>query len=219
MKLKRLNSVLGVAFLATAIGGCGGGQSTGVGGALPQDAAGRLALAIPHYVPGAVKSDRHPSQMAPDARKKSALMYVGDWSNERRLRDGVSQWKIRRNLTGFDAPYGMCVNAKGDVYIANYYGGSIVEYAHGGKSVVNTYLLNGNPMGCAVDRKGDLSVTSFNPGEAVIYAGGDPSKGTAYSGACAGASRAESIGGSTPRAVRRPNDWAAGRRRTVRPSA
>jgi hypothetical protein len=79
MKLKRLNSVLGVAF-AIAIGGCSGGQSTGVGGALPQDAAGRLALAIPHYVPGAVKSDRHPSQMAPDARKKSALMYVGDWS-------------------------------------------------------------------------------------------------------------------------------------------
>ncbi|MFZ1018252.1 MAG: hypothetical protein WAN39_10305, partial [Candidatus Cybelea sp.] len=126
MKLKRLNSVLGVAFLATAIGGCGGGQSTGVGGALPQDAAGRLALAIPHCVPGAVKSDRHPSQMAPDARKKSALMYVGDWSTNDVYVTEYPSGKSVGTLTGFDAPYGMCVDAKGDVYIANYYGGSVV---------------------------------------------------------------------------------------------
>ena len=112
-------------------------------------------------------------------------MYVGDWSTNDVYVTGYPSGKSVGTLTGFDAPYGMCVDAKGDVYIANYYGGSVVEYAHGGASVVNTYLLDGNPMGCAVDRKSDLAVTSFNPGEAVVYAGGDPSKGTAYSGACA----------------------------------
>ncbi len=37
-------------------------------------------------------------------------------------------------LTGFDAPYGMCADKKGDVFMNNFYGGTSVEYKHGGTS-------------------------------------------------------------------------------------
>ncbi len=183
-KLKRLNSVLGVAFFATAIAGCGGGQTSGAGGALPQDSAGRLELTMARYVPAAVKPDRHASYMSPDAKKKGALLYAGDWAtNDVRVYDYPSGKQVG-TLTGFDAPYGMCVDAKGDIYISNFYSGTAVEYAHGGTSVVNTYTGVGEPIGCAVDAKGDLAVTSFNPGAVTVFAGGDPSKETTYTGPC-----------------------------------
>jgi hypothetical protein len=182
--LKRLSSVFGVAFLATAIGGCGGGQTPGAGGALPQDIAGRLSLTMPHYMPAAVKPDRHPSFMSPDAKKKGALLYTGDWATNDVLVYDYPSGKQVGTLTGFDAPYGMCVDATGDVYIANFYGGTAVEYAHGGTSPLKTYTQVGEPMGCSVDANGDLAVTSFNPGGVTVFAGGDPAKGTTYTGPC-----------------------------------
>lgn len=114
-------------------------------------------------------------------KKKSVLIYatassgvaVYDYSNG----------KLVGTLTGFDGPYGGCVDAKGDVYITNFDGGNVVEYAHGGTKVLNAYDSGGTPIGCAVDSKGDVAVTSFDPGEAVVFAGGDPSEGTTYSDA------------------------------------
>jgi sugar lactone lactonase YvrE len=70
--------------------------------------------------------------MAPGAKRKSALMYVGDWAtNDVFVYDYRSGSSVG-TLRGFDAPYGMCVDKKGDVYIANFYGGNVVEYTHGG---------------------------------------------------------------------------------------
>ena len=69
--------------------------------------------------------------MAPDAKKKSRLMYVGDWGTNDVFVYGYPSGE-RRHYEGFDAPYGMCVCTKGDVYIANFYSGNVVEYAHGG---------------------------------------------------------------------------------------
>jgi len=182
--LKRLSSVFGVAFLATAIAGCGGNQTSGVGDALPQDVAGRLSLTMPHYVPAPVKPDRHPSFMSPEAKKKGALLYAGDWATNDVFVYDYPNGKSVGTLTGFDAPYGMCVDAKGDVYIADFYGGTAVEYAHGGTSPLKTFTQVGEPMGCSVDAKGDLAVTSFDPGGATVFADGDPSKGTTYTGPC-----------------------------------
>jgi hypothetical protein len=92
-----------------------------------------------------------------------------------------SNGKLVGTLTGFDGPYGGCVDAKGDVYITTFDGGNAVEYAHGGTKVLNTYDSGGTPIGCSVDSKGDVAVTSFDPGEAVVYAGGDRNEGTTYS--------------------------------------
>jgi hypothetical protein len=111
-------------------------------------------------------------------------MYVGDWATNDAFVYDYRSGNSLGTLRGFDAPYGMCVDKKGDVYIANFYGGNVVEYAHGGTSPLKTYTSVGEPIGCSVDAKGDLAVTSFNPGEAIVFAGGDSSRGTTYTGPC-----------------------------------
>ncbi len=150
-------------FAVALLAGCSGLQSSGgAPGALPQRGSTGLpplwvqrdmALTTPHQVQRPMRVDHGSSWMLP---------LVG-------------------TLTGFDGPYGGCVDAKGDAYITNFDGGNVVEYAHGGTKVLNTYDSGGTPIGCAVDSKGDVAVTSFDPGEAVVFAGGDPSKGTTYS--------------------------------------
>lgn len=75
---------------------------------------------------------------------------------------------------------GMCVDAKGDVYVTEL-SGSTLEYAHGGTKVLKTFNSDGIPAGCSVDAKNDLAVTSARPADVTVFAGGDPNKGTTYS--------------------------------------
>jgi hypothetical protein len=75
----------------------------------------------------------------------------------------------------------MCVDAKGDVYVANFDNGTVAEYAHGGTTAINTFTPGGEPIGCAVDAKNDLAVTSFDPGEVTVFRRGNPSKAKTYS--------------------------------------
>ena len=106
--------------------------------------------------------------MAEAKSKKSILIYAA-------YNGGVNVYKypsgkfVGSLTTGFDAPVSGCVDAKGDVYFANFYGGTVVEYAHGGTSPLKTYSGVGEPLGCAVDANGDLSVTSFDPGEVTVF--------------------------------------------------
>jgi hypothetical protein len=103
--------------------------------------------------------------MSPEAATAKLLLYVGDWdTNDVNVFDYKSG-KLVGALTGFDEPYGMCVDAAGDIYVSNFEGGNAVEYAHGGTTVLNTYDSSGEPIGCSVDAKGDVAATSFSPGE------------------------------------------------------
>ena len=70
----------------------------------------------------------------------------------------------RLKLTGFATPYGECVDEKGDVFILNFDGESIVEYAHGGTAPIATLNDPGEkPSGCSVNpATGDLAVTNFS---------------------------------------------------------
>ncbi|MGB6522457.1 MAG: hypothetical protein WBE83_11865 [Candidatus Cybelea sp.] len=160
------------ALAAILVAGCGGVQATG-SEAVPPAAAGQRAV-----------SDRRPSYMAPDAKKRSRLMYVGDWATNDVFVYEYPSGDSVGTLSGFDAPYGMCVDKKGDVYIANFYSGNVLEYAHGGTNPLKTYTSVGEPIGCSADQKGDLAVTSFNPGEAIVFAGGDPTRGRTYTAPC-----------------------------------
>ncbi len=176
-----------VAALAVVLNGCGGGLSgvSGPGSALtPLSIQRAAALAMRDYVPRPVHPDRGRSRMLRDTGS-SPLLYVGDWTtNDVFVYDYPSGAAVG-SLTGFNEPFGMCVDAKGNVYIANSAGGTAVEYAHAGTSPINTYSPGGNPMGCSVDSNGDVAVTGFDPGEVTVYAGGDPSKGTTYTSPCA----------------------------------
>lgn len=136
---------------------------------------------------GSSLPQRHPdagrSWMLPEAKSTKLLMYVGDWDTNDVFVYDYSTGKQVGQLTGFDEPYDMCVDAAGDVYIANFGSGNAVEYAHGGTALLNTYKSGGEPIGCSVLANGDVAVTSFKPGGVTVYSGGNPKKGKAYSDA------------------------------------
>jgi hypothetical protein len=177
---------LAVAAL-TLLTACGQGLVSGpsaFGGTSPLRSRTPVARTAAHFVQLRVHPDRRPSYMQPDAGKKSALIYGSDDATNDVFVFDYKSGKQVGTLTGFSAPYGMCVDAKGDIYITNFSAGSVVEYAHGGSTVLNTYSSVGEPIGCSVDANDDVAITSFSPGEVVVFDGGDPSKSTTYAGAC-----------------------------------
>jgi hypothetical protein len=177
------------AFLA----GCSGGPQGGAAlspSAIPLSlwkdqglhAQRDAALTMPHFVQRPLHPDRSRSWMAPNAKNSKELLYVGDDETNDVYVYDYKSGKSVGTLTGFSAPYGECVDAKGDVYIANFDDENAVEYGHGGTKVLNTYdVSGGTPIGCSVDAKGDVAVTSFDPAEVTVFAGGNPDKGTTYS--------------------------------------
>jgi hypothetical protein len=143
------------------------------------------SLTMPHYVQPNVHTDHGQSFILPDKKKKKGgLMYIGDDSTNDVYVYDYPKGTAAGTLTGFDGPYGECTDSKGDVYIANFDAGNVVEYGHGGTKILNTYDSGGTPIGCSVDSKGNVSATSFDPGELTVFAGGDPSKGKTYTGSC-----------------------------------
>jgi hypothetical protein len=118
-----------------------------------------------------VHPDHGQSWVAPDA-KRHALIYVSDYGNGDVYILEYKTGYLEGTLTGFTIPLGMCVDRAGDVFIANYAGENILEYAHGGGSPIATLHDTGyNPRGCSVDpTTGNLAVTNW---EAYPYAGGN----------------------------------------------
>jgi hypothetical protein len=175
-----------LAALAIVLNGCGGALTTANSAqtALTQVSNQRLsALAMRNYVQRPVHPDHRKSRMR--GTSSSPLLYVGDWSTNDVYVYDYPSGNAAGTLTGFDEPYGMCIDSTGDVFITNSGSGTAVEYAHGGTSAINTYSPGGTPIGCSVDSNGDVAITGFNPGEVTVYAGGSASQGTTYSSPCA----------------------------------
>jgi hypothetical protein len=120
-----------------------------------------LAMRMPGYVPSPVHPDHRKSWMSPAAKSIKYLLYAADADTDDVNVYDYTNGKQVGTLTGFDGVDGQCVDAKGDVYIASYYGYEIVEYAHGGSNPLKTFSTNGYADGCAVDSKGDLAATNF----------------------------------------------------------
>ena len=155
-------------FAAVALlAGCAGLQSS----------SGLMPLGVQR----AAHPDRNRSSMSPDAKTTKMLLYIGDEETNDVYVYDYKSGKSVGTLTGFNEPYGECVDASGDIYVSNYGSGTVVEYAHGGTTPINTYSPGGTPNGCAVDANGDVAAVSFDPGEVTVYAGGNPSDGTTYS--------------------------------------
>lgn len=146
-----------------------------IGAAQMSDASRSMA----HYTRTVTHLDRSESWMQP-GKSKGPRLYVGDWNtNDVYVYDFPSGQQIG-TLTGFSDPYGMCVDSEGDVYITNFNGGTLVEYAYGASKPKNIYATGGEPIGCSVSKKGDVSSTSFSPGEVVVYAKGNPKNARTY---------------------------------------
>jgi hypothetical protein len=150
--------------------GCGGAQP----GAMPQ--AGAIAT----------HADRGKSWMLLGAKTIKRLLYLSDGSDAVYVYDYATGKQVGE-LTGLDGTQGECVDAKGDVYIANFTGGNVVEYARGGTQPIETYSTNGNAIGCAVDKQNDLAAanlwvtSSANAGEICLWKHGK-GKPTCYTG-------------------------------------
>jgi hypothetical protein len=140
-------------LIAALLAGCGGPQAQA-----PFFVAPPSILAEAH----ATKADGQ-SWMLPQAAGQD-LLYVGN------LNAGVTvytypQGKLVGNLMGFNQPRGLCVDRAGNVFVTDFNGAKIVEYAHGGTKPIATLADDGSPYGCAVSpTTGDVAVTNWCDG-------------------------------------------------------
>ena len=103
--------------------------------------------------------------MLPQAKGKN-LIYISDLIAQVVDIYTYKGHQLVGTLTGFFNPEGLCVDAKGDVFVVNDTSDGvhqITEYAHGGtEPIANLINENGNVNGCSVNtRNGDLAVTNF----------------------------------------------------------
>jgi hypothetical protein len=115
------------------------------------------------FATDAVRSGSH-SWMSPNT-SNSKLLYVS--------REGVNVVTILSfptgnqvgQLSGFLAPWGLCSDPQGNVFVVDALAQDIVEFAHGGTTPIATLLDTGNaPNGCAVDPvSGNLAVAGGGP--------------------------------------------------------
>lgn len=165
--MKRISgSALGLFLVGAQLTGCGGppSQQAGAAGSIPQT----------QNVGSVMGSAR--SWMDPDA-KTTRLLYVSSVLTNDVYAYSYSTHKLKGTLTGFQTPYGLCVDKAANVWIVNDAASQIVEYAHGGTAPIATLSDPGvYPEGCSVDpTTGNLAVTNFSSnsgsGSVSIYAG------------------------------------------------
>jgi hypothetical protein len=116
---------------------------------------------------------------------KSALLYASDQDTNNVDIYNYPSGGLVGTATGGDGPYGQCVDKKGNVYVAEFDSGDVLEYAHGGTTPIQTFATNGYAIGCAVDKKGDLAVSDFysfsgGQGSLEVFSKGNPNNGKSY---------------------------------------
>lgn len=152
-------ALLGVAVLSSA--GCGGPTAQNASAVPQAQVAPRVVQRVPFMKPNVTNAD---------------LLYVSDSDGEVTV---YRYWQrtLVGILTSFTQPMGMCVNATGDVFIADYAAEKVYEYAHGGTKAIATFdEAPLSPYTCAVNLgTGDLAVanvdrSSSHSGDVAIYA-------------------------------------------------
>jgi hypothetical protein len=106
-------------------------------------------------------ADRRRSWMRPGAAGDS-LLYVSSVGNGVVDVYDYKTGEQEGGLSGLQYPYGQCVDPAGDIYVTQFFGATITEYAHGGTSPIKTLKGPGFPIGCSVDPStGNLAVSSW----------------------------------------------------------
>lgn len=104
------------------------------------------------------------SWMLPAAKNIKKLLYVaGAVTNTVYVYDYKTAVLVGElTNSSFDQPSGECVDKKGDIWITNWQGLSVVEYAHGGASPIRTLHTETYQTACSVDpTTGNLAVGTF----------------------------------------------------------
>ncbi len=114
-----------------------------------------------------------------------SLLYISIYNNKAVEVFTYEQgFKRVGELTGFTMPYGACSDKHGNVFVTDYLGAAVKEFAHGATHASKTLRVRGAlPIGCSVDpTTGNLAVSNFitysgEPGVAVYHnASGKPQK-------------------------------------------
>lgn len=133
----------GCCLAVISLTGCGGPAAPG---ALPvqSDVLGRIASR---------------SWAAPEA-KSGTLLYVTDVKSSDVAMYSYPAGKLVGTLSGFGSPRGECVDAAGDVWIADAGGDDVIEFPHGSSQPVYALNTQGAPVGCSVNPvNGNLAVS------------------------------------------------------------
>jgi hypothetical protein len=146
---------------------------------------GGLPQALRSSAPSGQASIRAPQRAHPDRgrswmlaeAKKDNLLYVSDASTYDVYAFSYPKGKLVGTLTDQNNPAGLCVDAKGDLFVTQLYGGGhIVEYPHGGTTPIESLSDPGyEPGGCSVDpTTGNLAVSniitdSFGTGDLLVF--------------------------------------------------
>jgi hypothetical protein len=93
------------------------------------------------------------------------LLYVSTTESNNVFFYSYPTGKLVGTIRGFNYPLGLCTDAHGNVFITNFDGSDILEYAHG-KTVPKRNIANGYaPFGCAIDPASNaLAVTNYCAG-------------------------------------------------------
>ena len=189
--MKQHYVILSAAFLLSACqGGVGTPSASG-----PSTAARLLTGSRYDSVPSiALRARPHAlhtlgrkSWMAPDAKAKE-LLYVSDSVNwDVVVYDYRTGKQVGLLSTGLDYPEGLCVDKRGNIWVANSEAYNMVEFAHGGTTPIATLDDNDyTPVSCSVNpTNGDLAVSNILyfreglEGNVTIFAGAK-GEGTFY---------------------------------------
>lgn len=138
----------------------------------------KTSTALPQNVSVSGHAAHGRSWMLPEAKRED-LLYVSDGGSGSVLVYSYPKAKLVGKLIPFNSPAGMCADGNGNVWITNFDGRSIVEYAHGGSDPISTLEApNISPQDCSIDpTSGNLAVVGYGPekpnvpGSILVYAG------------------------------------------------
>jgi hypothetical protein len=113
--------------------------------------------------------------MAADAARHR-LLYVSNWQSSAVSVFTYPERRLVGTLTGFEQPYGECIDSAGDVFITNFNASNIYEFHHGKlkpKAIIDD--PGEHPAGCSIDPvTGNLAVNnsytvSNDAGDIALY--------------------------------------------------
>ena len=152
---RRWYAALAVTAAAAVLAACGGSGP----GSVPLRGAATSGAAAAR--PAAPSRRFTKSWIDPSAVPKK-LLYVSDYLGGDVAIYTYPEMTFAGEIVGFALPYGVCTDRAGDVWVADYKGFAVYEFAHGGTVPVNVLTTDiDGASGCAIDPKtGNLAVTN-----------------------------------------------------------
>jgi hypothetical protein len=159
------------------IAGCSGGTPLQSPALVSQAANAVVHSGVPFAAP-MLRTLVHPERREGAYPVKKSLVFEGD--QEEAAVNIYPTAKLSSNPAPIatihvaaGCPYGLAVNKKGTIYVANNCGGNDVEEYPKGSTTLKTTITDGisNPLGEAIDAKGNLYVSNY-PASITVYASG-----------------------------------------------